>query len=198
MSKVFIVRLSRYSIYKVQCRSVAFISCPPRTFIYQHISFRLSRTFFKFLKKLFELSLRSRRRRSSHNFYILAHPIPFVKNYFQVFSNFFRIRIILLPVSGQLAYTTTLFPICQHFSITKTYLSFAAQLCYFHKTPTPLVCLSAVDISGVDICTKKPRSKSSGAVYTILYISMRSLLRCSSSAQRWGYGPAPWCRDHER
>ena len=50
MSKVFIVRFSRYSIYKVQCRSPAFTWCPLRTFICQHILFSLSRTFFKFLK----------------------------------------------------------------------------------------------------------------------------------------------------
>ena len=37
-----------------------------------------------------------------------------------------------------------------------------------------------------------------GPVPTILYISMRSLLRYSSSALRWGYGPAPWCHGRGR
>ena len=99
MSKVFLVRLSRYSIYKVQCRSLAFISCPLRTFICYHNLFRLSRTFFKFFQTFLSCSLPSRRSRSSDNFYILADTFSFVKNFFQILSNFFRFPLDSLPVS---------------------------------------------------------------------------------------------------
>ena len=46
MSKVFIVRFSRYSIYKVQCS----LSLSRSAFTYYHIVFHLSRTFFKFFQ----------------------------------------------------------------------------------------------------------------------------------------------------
>ena len=117
LSKVFLVRLSRYSIYKAQCRSVAFISCPPRTFICQHILIRLSRTFFKFFEKLFKLRLSSRQRRSSDNFYILADVPEFVKHFFQVSQNFFRFRPFATPFFRRLAYTTTYCIVCQGFSL---------------------------------------------------------------------------------
>ena len=114
---MFLVRLSRYSIYKVQCRSLAFTRCPLRTFICYHNLIRLSRTFFKFFQKLFKSRLSSRQRRSSDNFYMLADLPAFVKNFFQVSQIFFRFRCVSTPVYQRLAYVSRCFAFCQAFSL---------------------------------------------------------------------------------
>ena len=90
-----VIQFTRYSFQflAVFCR-------PQRTFIFYHISFRLSSTFFEFFKKLFRsfpneflvvIAVLRAHGRSSDSFYILAYLSKFVKNFFQVFSNFFSI-----------------------------------------------------------------------------------------------------------
>ncbi len=80
--------------------------------LYYHIRFSLSRTFFKFFK-LFSEDFVFCVARS--NFAMLAHPTPFVKNFFQVFSNFIIGCFISTVPCGQLAYISTLRCICQEF-----------------------------------------------------------------------------------
>ena len=47
------------------------------------------------------------------SFLILTHRFQFVKNFFQVFSNFFRLLGFSCGPRGQLRYNTTYLTICQ-------------------------------------------------------------------------------------
>ena len=97
MSKVFIVRFSRYSIYKVQCRSQ--LAAEHKGFY--HNFFALSSTFFMFFQTflwaLFEaLQLCAAAPDSLH---ILSRYSSFVKCFFQVFTKFFLMWHLLLFAS---------------------------------------------------------------------------------------------------
>ena len=102
LSKVFIVRFhviqfTRYSV--VHRRSF----CVRSELLYVSTSYSVCQELFSnFLKNFFKLWLRSRPSRSSHNFFILAEVLSFVKNFFQVFSNFFRFCFVSPPFPDSL------------------------------------------------------------------------------------------------
>ena len=112
---------SRYSIYKVQT-----LSCSSQRPQYFSTSCRICQVlFYKFFKFFCAVRCAPGGCLSSHNFYILAYSTQFVKNFFQVFSNFvepdFSCR---LP---QLDYFITSDSVCQEL---------------FHISANFFVCLS--------------------------------------------------------
>ena len=106
----------RYSIYKVQL-SVLGDFCFARTSIFYHSSFRLSSTFLSFFKNFFSsfpndflvviAALQVVSGRSSDIFYILADLQEFVKNFFQVLTNFFSIRFASTALADSLHIITS-------------------------------------------------------------------------------------------
>ena len=85
----------RYSIYKVQ----TFLSLSLTAFAFYHISFRLSRTFFKFFQTFLICGFA---RCSVSNFAMLAHLVSFVKHFFQILFKFNRRAVLLAPPAGDL------------------------------------------------------------------------------------------------
>jgi len=85
-----------------------------RELLYVSTSFRICQELFSSFIKFFCAVLRSGRfRRSSHNSIKIPHIISFVKNFFQVFTNFFVFSLVLRRPPGQLGYNTTGTFICQ-------------------------------------------------------------------------------------
>ena len=98
----------RYSIYKVQ----TFLSLSLTAFAFYHISFRLSRTFFKFFQTFLICGFA---RCSVSNFAMLAHLVSFVKHFFQILFKFDRRAVLLAPPAGDLHILAYHLPFVKHF-----------------------------------------------------------------------------------
>ena len=127
----------RYSIYKVQAaRFLRSLLRPPRTVLYYHIFKYLSRTFFKFFKFFLMWVLCSGR-------------LPFITQLFNdiTFSSICQALFLVLLnflfyrccSCGQLAYNSTVTPICQALFYKFCY--------YFLCALTKHICPQSVDFT---------------------------------------------------
>ena len=97
----------RYSIYKVQTSPFALASQLIYSSTLKLICQELFSSFFKFLRGVSIACC------SLSNFAMLAHPKSFVKNFFQVFANFFWICYSFDAAQKRPAYISTQATICQ-------------------------------------------------------------------------------------